>query len=72
MASDFRTLRPRRTFSAATVLGAGQIGGVGMPIMINCSYPIADRAAVERALQTWSSKPVSRSGSRLAGASATH
>jgi lipoprotein-anchoring transpeptidase ErfK/SrfK len=58
MASDFRTLRPRRTFSAATVLGAGQIGGVGMPIMINCSYPIADRAAVERALQIWSSKPV--------------
>ena len=58
MASDFRTLRPRRSFSAATVLGAGETVGVGMPIMINFSHPIADRAAVERALQIWSSRPV--------------
>ena len=58
MASDFRTLRPRRSFSAATVLGAGETVGVGMPIMINFSRPIADKAAVERALQIWSSKPV--------------
>jgi len=58
MASDFRTLRPRRSFSAATILGAGETVGVGMPIMINFSRPIADRAAVERALQIWSSKPV--------------
>ena len=56
MASGFRT--PRRTFSAATVLGAGETVGVGMPIMINFSRPIANRAAVERALQIWSSKPV--------------
>ena len=58
MASTFRTLLPRRTFTAATILGAGQTVGVGMPIMINFSRPIADRAAVERALQIWSSKPV--------------
>jgi lipoprotein-anchoring transpeptidase ErfK/SrfK len=58
MASDFRTLRPRHSFSAATVLGAGETVGVGMPIMINFSRPIADQAAVERALQIWSSKPV--------------
>ena len=58
MASTFRTLLPRRTFTAATVLGAGQTVGVGMPIMINFSRPITDRAAVERALQIWSSKPV--------------
>jgi lipoprotein-anchoring transpeptidase ErfK/SrfK len=58
MAGDFRTLRPRRSFSAATVLGAGETVGVGMPIMINFSRPIADQAAVERALQIWSSKPV--------------
>ncbi len=58
MASDFRTLRPRRSFSAGTILGAGEIVGVGMPIMINFSRPIADQAAVERALQIWSSKPV--------------
>ena len=58
MASTFRTLRPRRTFAAATVLGAGETVGVGMPIMINFSRPITDRAAVQRALQIWSSKPV--------------
>ncbi len=58
MASTFRTLQPRRTFTAATILGAGQAVGVGMPIMINFSRPITDRAAVERALQIWSSKPV--------------
>jgi lipoprotein-anchoring transpeptidase ErfK/SrfK len=58
MASDFRTLRPRRSFVAATVLGAGETVGVGMPIVINFSHPIADKAAVERALQIWSSKPV--------------
>ena len=58
MASTFRTLRPRRTFAAATVLGAGETVGVGMPIMIDFSRPITDRAAVERALQIWSSKPV--------------
>ncbi len=58
MASTFRTLRPRRTFAAATVLGAGETVGVGMPIMIDFSRPITDKAAVERALQIWSSKPV--------------
>jgi lipoprotein-anchoring transpeptidase ErfK/SrfK len=58
MASNFRTLQPRSTFTAATILGAGQTVGVGMPIMINFSRPITDRAAVERALQIWSSKPV--------------
>jgi hypothetical protein len=58
MASDFRTMRPRRAFSAATILGAGETVGVGMPIMISFSGPIANRAVVERALQIWSSKPV--------------
>ena len=58
VSSTFRTLRPRRTFAAATVLGAGETVGVGMPIMIDFSRPITDRAAVERALQIWSSKPV--------------
>jgi lipoprotein-anchoring transpeptidase ErfK/SrfK len=58
MASEFRTLRPRHSFAAGTVLGAGQTVGVGMPIMINFSRPIADKAAVERALQIWSTKPV--------------
>jgi lipoprotein-anchoring transpeptidase ErfK/SrfK len=58
MASTFRTLRPQRTFTASTILGAGETVGVGMPIMIGFSRPITDRAAVERALQIWSSRPV--------------
>ena len=58
ISSTFRTLRPHRTFAAATILGAGKTFGVGMPIMIDFSRPIADKAAVERALQIWSSKPV--------------
>ena len=60
MASDFRTLRPGRSFSVATILGAGETVGVSMPIMINFSRPITDKAAVERGLQIWSSKPVTR------------
>jgi lipoprotein-anchoring transpeptidase ErfK/SrfK len=58
MASTFRTARPRRTFAAATTLGAGETVGVGMPIMIDFSRPVTDKAAMERALQIWSSKPV--------------
>lgn len=58
MASTFRTTRPRRTFAAATTLGTGETVGVGMPIMINFSRPITDKAAVERSLQIWSSRPV--------------
>ena len=58
MASTFRTLRPGRTFTGSTTLGAGQTVGVGMPIMIDFSRPVTDKAAVERALHIWSSKPV--------------
>jgi lipoprotein-anchoring transpeptidase ErfK/SrfK len=54
----FRTLTPRRSFTATTSLLAGQAYGVGMPIMITFSRPVRDRAEVERALEIWSSKPV--------------
>jgi lipoprotein-anchoring transpeptidase ErfK/SrfK len=54
----FRTLRPRRTFRASTSMGTGHVYGVGMPIMVRFSHPVADRAEVERALEVWSSKPV--------------
>ena len=57
--SSFRTLSPAATFSAATVLG-DQTYGVGMPISINFSSPVtaARRAAVEKAIQITTSKPI--------------
>ncbi len=54
----FRTLTPRATVSASTVLGYHQTYGVGMPIMLKFSRPVWRRAAVERAIELWASKPV--------------
>ena len=55
--SSFRTLTPSATMSASTALG-DQAYGVGMPIMITFSSPVTRRAAVEKAIQIRSSKPV--------------
>jgi lipoprotein-anchoring transpeptidase ErfK/SrfK len=49
--STFHTLTPAQTFQT-------QIYGVGMPIMLDFSAPITNRAAVERTLQITTSKPV--------------
>jgi len=56
--STFRTLKPRRTFDAKITEGAGLTYGVGMPIIVTFSQPITNRAAVERALDITTSKPV--------------
>jgi lipoprotein-anchoring transpeptidase ErfK/SrfK len=56
--SSFRTLGPASTFTATTLEGFHQTYGVGMPIMITFSQPVTHRAAVERAIQIKSSKPV--------------
>jgi len=55
--SSFRTLFPSATMSAVTALG-DQTYGVGMPIMITFSSPVTRRAAVEKAIEIKSSKPV--------------
>jgi lipoprotein-anchoring transpeptidase ErfK/SrfK len=57
-AAAFRTLTPRRSFSAAVSVVPGRAFGVGMPIMVTFSHPVTRRAEVERALEIWSSKPV--------------
>ncbi|MFI5063210.1 MAG: Ig-like domain-containing protein [Streptosporangiales bacterium] len=57
-AGMFRTFRPQRGFTATTTLTPGETVGVGMPIMVTFSQPVRDRAAVERSLEVWSSKPV--------------
>jgi lipoprotein-anchoring transpeptidase ErfK/SrfK len=55
--SSFGTLTPAATFSAATPLG-DQTYGVGIPIMITFSAPITHKAAVEKAIEIKSSKPI--------------
>jgi lipoprotein-anchoring transpeptidase ErfK/SrfK len=57
-AAAFRTLTPSQTFTTQILEGAGQTYGVGMPIILYFSHEITDKAAVERALQVTSSKPV--------------
>jgi lipoprotein-anchoring transpeptidase ErfK/SrfK len=56
--STFRTLTPSQTFRTKIHEGAGQTYGVGMPIILYFSQHITNKAAVERALQLKTSKPV--------------
>jgi lipoprotein-anchoring transpeptidase ErfK/SrfK len=56
--SSFRTLAPSSTFTTEILEGSGQSYGVGMPVLLYFSHRITDRAAVERALQLSTSKPV--------------
>ncbi len=56
--SAFRTLTPPQRFTAKILEGAGQTYGVGMPVILYFSQHITNKAAVERALQLRSSKPV--------------
>jgi len=56
--SGFHTLSPSRTFRTFILEGAGQTYGVGMPIILYFDAKITDRAAVERALQVTTSRPV--------------
>jgi lipoprotein-anchoring transpeptidase ErfK/SrfK len=56
--SSFRTFTPKETFRAQIIEGYHQTYGVGMPIIVFFSRPITDRAAVERALQIRTSRPI--------------
>jgi lipoprotein-anchoring transpeptidase ErfK/SrfK len=56
--TSFTTLRPRAELRAAIMPLEGETVGVGLPIGIWFSQPVADRAAVERRLQVEASKPV--------------
>lgn len=56
--SRFRTFTPKNTFTTQIIEGYKQTYGVGMPIILYFDHPVADRAAVERALEIKTSKPV--------------
>jgi len=56
--STFRTLTPSRTFRTTIFEGYRKTYGVGMPILLTFSEPITNKAAVERALQVRTSRPV--------------
>ena len=56
--SSFTTLRPRAELRAAVMPLDGETVGVGLPIGVWFSQPVADRAAVERRLQVTSSTKV--------------
>ena len=56
--TTFTTLRPRAELRAAIMPLDGETVGVGLPIGVWFSAPVADRAAVERRLEVSSSKPV--------------
>jgi lipoprotein-anchoring transpeptidase ErfK/SrfK len=56
--SSFRTITAGVTFSANTLEGLNQTYGVGMPIVISFSQPVTRKAAVEKAIQIKTSKPI--------------
>jgi lipoprotein-anchoring transpeptidase ErfK/SrfK len=58
LTSSFTTLTPKNTFQTMIFEGESDTYGVGMPIILTFSQPIADKAAVERALEIQTSKPV--------------
>lgn len=58
--SAFTTLKPEKTLSIVDVTPnlPGEKVGVGMPIMLRFDRPVANRAAVEKALKVTPEKPV--------------
>ncbi|WP_242890658.1 L,D-transpeptidase [Actinomadura litoris] len=58
--SAFTTLKPAKTLTITDITPnlSGERVGVGMPIMLRFNRPVADKAAVERALQVTPDKPV--------------
>jgi lipoprotein-anchoring transpeptidase ErfK/SrfK len=56
--STFRTFTPTQTFDTKIVEGFRQTYGVGMPIILYFDRTISNQAAVERALEIRSSKPI--------------
>ncbi len=56
--STFTTMTPSQTAQTMIFEGYHQTYGVGIPIMLTFSQPVVNKAAVERALELRTSKPV--------------
>jgi lipoprotein-anchoring transpeptidase ErfK/SrfK len=56
--SSFKTLSPSQSFTTHIFEGYKQSYGVGMPVILNFSEPIKNKAEVERSLELTTSKPV--------------
>jgi lipoprotein-anchoring transpeptidase ErfK/SrfK len=56
--SSFTTLSPASTLQTEIFEGEDQTYGVGMPIILTFSQPVVNKAAVERALEIQTSRPV--------------
>ena len=56
--STFSTLTPSQTNNPSIFEGYQQTYGVGMPIILQFAAPVTNQAAVERALQVTTSKPI--------------
>jgi lipoprotein-anchoring transpeptidase ErfK/SrfK len=57
-ATAFTTLTPKKMVKTSISPLTGTEVGVGMPIVVKLSVPVADRAAVERGLTVTASRPV--------------
>jgi lipoprotein-anchoring transpeptidase ErfK/SrfK len=56
--TSFHTAEPEKVLTASVLPLNGETVGVGLPIVVYLSAPVADRAAVERRLRVESSRPV--------------
>jgi hypothetical protein len=56
--SSFSTLAPAQSQTTSIFEGLNQMYGVGMPIILQFTSPVTNKAAVESALQLTTSKPV--------------
>jgi lipoprotein-anchoring transpeptidase ErfK/SrfK len=57
ISGSFRTVAPKRQVSASLNVGDDQVYGVAMPLAVQFSAPVTDKAAVQKALQVQTSVP---------------
>lgn len=69
IAGSFATVKPRKLVKARLNVADGETYGVAMPIAVDFSAPVTDKAAVEKRLSVTTSKPVEGSWAWLSDTS---